>query len=337
MNKVSVSVIVPVYAGQDYILKLVKKVEEVKSSWNTNEYPLELIELIFVDDDSRDRSRDFLKEVSDLSWISVLYLAKNYGQHAATVAGISYSSGDWVVTLDEDLQHDPSEILEMLRRGVGDSSDIIYAKSAEPVHQSFFRDLSSKYYKIIIKKLTGNDNVVNFNSFRLLRGSTARSAAAVSGHESYYDIVLSWFSNKVTVYETVLHDQRYAETGTSGYNLRSLLSHARRMLLTSDARLLRGASYLGLLSLIVSCIFAVYFVLRKIYFPETISIDGWASQFVTTLAISSVLLVILGTIAEYISILVLESNGKPTYSIVNKDQDKVLKQFFEGSDSAPTD
>ncbi len=333
--KVSVSIVVPVYSGKNYLQKLVDCISKVKNEWANNDYPIEILELIFVDDDSKDGSKEVMEKLQENDWVSVITLSKNYGQHPATVAGISHSSGDWIVTMDEDLQHHPEEIIKMLKKCVEDGSDILYVKSDKAVHQSYFRDLTSKYYKKLIQKLTGNKNISNFNSFRLIRGSIARNAAAVVGHESYLDVVLSWFSNKVSIYKTTLEDQRYIETGESGYNLSSLLSHARRMLMTSDAKLLRGASYLGFTVFILCVLSSCYFIIKKIFEPESILIAGWASQVVIHLVTISFVLIILGIIAEYLSILVQESNGKPAYSTVNRDKDLLIKEFLEGDDFVP--
>ncbi|UIJ40657.1 glycosyltransferase [Vibrio kanaloae] len=330
--KVTVSIVVPVYAGKEYLENLASRVSRVKDEWEKNAFPIEIQELIFVDDDSKDGSKEVLKKLSSLSWVHIVTLSKNYGQHPATVAGISHSSGDWIVTMDEDLQHQPEEILNMLEVCVKQEADILYVNSDTPVHQSYFRDLSSKYYKKIIQKLTGNPHISSFNSFRLIRGSIARSAAAVVGHESYLDVVLSWFSDKVAIYKTSLEDKRYIETGKSGYSLRKLLSHARRMLMTSDAKLLRGASYLGFIVFNLCIMLSVYLSLKKWLVPESITIVGWASQVVLLLMTISVVLIILGVISEYLSTLVQESNGKPPYSTVNREKDLLIKCFLEGED-----
>lgn len=330
--KVSISIIVPVYSGKDYLKKLVDSISKVKSEWLLSDYPLEILELIFVDDDSKDGSKEVLEKLQSNDWISVITLSKNYGQHPATVAGISHSSGDWIVTMDEDMQHNPEDIIKMLKKCIEDGSDILYVKSDKAVHQSYFRDLTSKYYKKMIQKLTGNKNISNFNSFRLIRGSIARNAAAVVGHESYLDVVLSWFSDKISIYKTTLEDQRYIETGKSGYNLNRLLSHARRMLMTSDAKVLRGASYLGFTVFTFCVLLSCYFILKKIFEPESILIAGWASQVVISLMTMSIVFIILGVIAEYLSILIQESNGKPAYSIVNRDKDLLIEKFLEDFD-----
>jgi glycosyltransferase involved in cell wall biosynthesis len=173
---------VPVYAGKFYLEKLTEAVAAVRQAWEDACYLIHLAELIFVDDGSSDGSCDVLKQLDTQDWIKVITLSRNYGQHPATVAGISYSSGDWVVTLDEDLQHDPKHILDMLKLCVEHDADIVYAKPKEWVHKLAFRGLSSRCAKALVSYMTNNPNTRHFNSFRLMRGTIARTAASISSH-----------------------------------------------------------------------------------------------------------------------------------------------------------
>jgi glycosyltransferase involved in cell wall biosynthesis len=126
----------------------------VRRDWDANDYIIRISELIFVDDGSS----DVLQTLNDHPWIKVVTLSRNFGQHPATVAGISYSSGDWVVTLDEDLQHDPAHIFDMLKACVAQHADIVYAKPKAWVQKSAFRDMSSRSAKAIIAYMTNNPN-----------------------------------------------------------------------------------------------------------------------------------------------------------------------------------
>ena len=202
----------------------------------------------------------------------MITLSRNYGQHPATVAGISYSSGDWVVTLDEDLQHDPKHILDMLKLCVEHDADIVYAKSKEWVHKPAFRGLSSRCAKALVSYMTNNPNTRHFNSFRLMRGTIARTAASISSHESFYDIVLSWYSDRVIPFQAQVVDQRYVEDGASGYTLHKLLSHARKLIMMSDVKVLCGVGLIGGFLLGVCPVLLIYFTTQKVFFPETIQV-----------------------------------------------------------------
>src|SRR5262245_59662814 len=116
---ISVSVVVPVYSGEALLPELVEQLEKVRSGWHDRGAPMELAEVIFVDDAAIDGSADLLDQIAkEHSWITVVHMMRNFGQHAATIAGVLHSSGDWVVTLDEDLQHPPAEIETLLKQAV---------------------------------------------------------------------------------------------------------------------------------------------------------------------------------------------------------------------------
>lgn len=182
IEKVSISVVVPVYSGADYLRTLIAELAQVRNGWSSKDCPISLIEVILVDDDAIDRSAEIADAISQgYDWVTVIHLARNFGQHPATIAGILHTSGDWIVTLDEDLQHSPARIEDLLRKAILHRSDIVYANAATQVHQSFMRDAGSHLYKRIIKLMTGNPNVPAFNSFRLIRAPSRGQRPAPAG------------------------------------------------------------------------------------------------------------------------------------------------------------
>lgn len=325
---INISIVIPVYSGVNYLDDLTKKILDTKEKWENDNCPFSLLELIYVDDASGDGSGEVLSRLSKFDWINVVTLSMNYGQHAATAAGIAYSSGDWVVTMDEDLQHDPGVISDMLKLCVNNGSDIVYANSPKWIHSSVFRDLSSRVYKRLISVLVKNPNISSFNSFRLVRGSIARSASAVCSHDGYFDVVLSWFTNRVSAFEVEMKDMRYAQEGKSGYNLRSLLTHARKLIMTSDAKLLRWVALLGILMLVLCIVLSIGYILLKLYYPELIVVQGWTSVILVILGIGGGLTLMMSAVAEYIAVITQHVHGKPTFSVVDRSSDKVLFKYF---------
>ena len=135
--------------------------------------------------------------------------------------------------MDEDLQHPPARIADLFDVVAETGADIVYGKPRDGTHQSAMRDLSSRLYKRLIETLTGNHNITKVNSFRLVRGPVARAASGICGHDTYFDVALGWFSQRVESIEMDLRDLRYIDSGKSGYSFRSLLSHARRLAFSS--------------------------------------------------------------------------------------------------------
>lgn len=323
---IAVSVVAPVYSGEKYLDRLVDEVDHLRNRFSVQESQVRIAELIFVDDGAVDGSAALIDRLSaDSDWIKVLHLSRNFGQHAATIAGISNSSGDWIVTLDEDLQHPPERIVDLLRKAADTGCDIVYARASSAVHQTFVRDFSSRAYKRMMEWITGNPHLRAVSSFRLIRGSIARGAAEVCRHDTYFDVTLSWFSQRIQAVRMELKDDRYITSGQSGYRLRSLISHARRMLASSQLKVLRLGALFGAVVLAVSILGSLVVTAVKLFDPAAIEIQGWASQFMVTTFFGGLCVFLLGILMEYVSILVMRSNGKPLYFVVDRSTDRLLQ------------
>ena len=323
------SIVVPVYSGDQYIPELFEEIKRLRETWLNIEAPIRLSELIFVNDDAADNSPAIITELGNKhGWVTALNLSKNFGQHPATIAGILHSSGDLVATLDEDLQHHPDQIPGMIRKLVATNSDIIYAKPLAHVHKSLFRDLSSRFYKFMIGRLTGQSNLKKINSFRLMRGSIARAASSVSVHDIYFDVALQWFSNRIETCELKLVDKRYVESGESGYSLKKLLSHARRMLMSSQVKVLRFGALIGITVCLLSVMIGALLIGRALLFPEAVPVQGWTSLMVTQMFFGGSILFLVGVMIEYLSLMLQRGQGKPMYFTIDRSTDESLRAFF---------
>jgi len=328
-EKLTVSVVVPVYSGAKYLPALVAELERLRNRWATDDAPVSLVEAIFVDDAAIDESPELIDQLSrEYSWVTAIHLARNFGQHPATIAGILHTSGDWIVTLDEDLQHPPERIDELFREVAKSSCDVVYAKAEDSVHESYLRDLGSVLYKRIIEKFSGNPNIRFFNSFRLIRGPVARAAGSVCGHDTYFDVALSWFTQRVGVVRMQLKDERFIREGMSGYKLSRLLSHARRMLMSSGAKVSRIGGMSGLLILVGSLIIAAILVAGKTLFPEAILVSGWTSLILTIIFFGGITTFLIGIVLEYLSFLVMSAHGRPIYFTIDRGMDAPLVSYY---------
>jgi len=333
-----VSIVTPVYSGENYLGDLASAIAAVKAKWENEKYPVQICEAIFVDDNSIDNSEGILKKLSaENSWISILELSRNFGQHPATVAGILHTSGDWVVTLDEDLQHHPNRIIELLERAAETGSDLVYAKPTGSVHGKKSRDLSSRLFKRLMVWLTGNPYINQANSFRLIRGEVARGAASACNFETYLDIALYWFTSSIEVMEMEMQDDRFQKTGKSGYSFRSLFSHARRMLVSSQIKLLRIGALLGAIAVAATFALGIFILAQKIVNPEAVPIRGWTSTILSLYFFCGVILFMISTLLELVSTLVQSALGKPSYFIVDRSKDEPLKAFFTSGNHAHSD
>ena len=324
-----ISTVTPVYSGEAYLRLLVESLASLREDWNRLGFPFQLEESIFVNDNAVDGSAEILEALSQqYPWVRVITNSRNFGQHPATIAGILHSCGDWVVTLDEDLQHDPNHIPKMLECAVARELDIVYARPEAPVHQSRLRDMGSVGFKLMLVILTGNGNIRHFNSFRLVRGGVARSAASVCSHETYYDVALTWFTNRINSVTFAMKDQRFIQNGATGYSLPKLLGHARRMVISSQAKILRLGALIGFTVMAADLVFGFWILIQHLIQSEPTVPRGWASLFPASLFFGGLSISMLSIILEYLTGVVLHIQGKPTFFLIDRSADAGLARFF---------
>ncbi len=326
-SSISISIVVPVYSGEAYLRRLVTEVDAARASLILENAPFAICELVLVDDNAIDGSAVLMDQLAaEYSWVTALHLSRNFGQHPACMAGILHTSGDWVVTMDEDLQHPPSAIPDLMAVVARTGADIVYGRPKSAVHQSMFRDFSSRNYKSAIKRLTGNPNIGKANSFRLVRGAIGRAASSVCGHDTYFDIALGWFTQRVESLPLDLKDERFIQTGRSGYRFKSLISHARRMAFSSQIKLLRFGAVFGMAMLAFSSITGVVLVIQRLVAPASIDSPGWTSIMLAICFFSGLTLFLIGVMLEYMAILVMQAHGRPLYFAIDRSSDALLKR-----------
>ena len=329
-DSILLSTVTPVFHGVEYLRMLVEALAGVRRRLEEEGHGLVLAESVFVDDGSTDGSTELLSRLADEhDWVHVVTMSRNFGQHAATAAGILHTSGDWVVTLDEDLQHRPEHLLSLLRRAAATGVDIVYARASGRVHGSFLRDAGSRALKNLVARVTGNPNVSLFSSFRLVRGSVGRAAASVVAHDTYLDFALSWFTDRVVSVELPMVDERFRKEGDSGYSVVGLLSHTRRMLTSAELRILRLGGAVGGVSLLLSLFGAATVLAIKLVAPELIVVRGWTSIFLLILFFGGLTSMLLGVVLEFMTTVILQVKGRPPFFVVDRSRDETLRSILE--------
>lgn len=324
-TSISISLVIPVYCGDGCLSELISCIDVQIERWRNLSSILEISEAIFVLDEPLDNSSDVLeKQKSEHPWLRTVELSRNYGQHSATVAGILYSSGDWIVTMDEDLQHHPIHIDLLLEQACVAHADIVYALPIKSVHGSLFRDFSSRMAKSIASKLSGNPMVTSFNSFRLIRGDIARAAASICAQNTYFDVALTWFTERISNVQIELKDDRHIEKRQSGYRLATLLKHAKRLFVTTNLRVLWIATFLAVASFLLSFGYGIWIVFLKLFSDISINVPGWASLMIVILAFGGVGVFMLGLIMDLLHTSMLQILGKPAFFVVNRSSDELL-------------
>jgi undecaprenyl-phosphate 4-deoxy-4-formamido-L-arabinose transferase len=244
-------------------------------------------------------------------WVRTVWLSRNFGQHAATLAGMSSTGGDWIVTMDEDGQQDPADIPSMLDTALRERASVVYGAPLNRPPHGGFRNAASRSAKWLIGRLGGTVDVSKYNSFRLVLGEIGRSVAAYAGSGIYLDVGLGWVARPAATSPVTLRDEGER---VSGYTVRSLMSHFWRMALTSGTRGLRVVSALGAALAVLGVLVAAGLVVAKL--AGTTIAAGWTSLVTIMLITSGAILFSLGVIAEYLGVAVNMAMGRPAYLIV---------------------
>jgi undecaprenyl-phosphate 4-deoxy-4-formamido-L-arabinose transferase len=317
-----VSIVIPIYQAEHRLPAVIAEIlpltEHVVSPDGA---PFRVAEVLLVNDCGPDDSARVLRELErEHPFVRAIWLSRNFGQHAATLAGMSSSGGDWIVTMDEDGQHDPAYIGGMLDTALAEQASVVYAKPTNPAPHSGIRNAGARIAKRLVTTMSGGPDASSFHSFRLVLGEVGRTVAAYAGAGVYLDVALGWVAGGVATAPVELCDE--GATRRSGYSRRTLLSHFWRMVLTGGTRGLRMVSVLGLVFALLGLVIAVFVGYRQLVHPAPT--PGWSSLVVVILISTGAILVSLGVIAEYVGVAVNMAMGKPLYLITRDPMDGPL-------------
>lgn len=309
-----ISVVVPVYQGEKTLPGVIAELEQYTEptiSPDGNNYVVSEVLLVF--DHGPDESARVIRTlIEQYENVRGVWLSRNFGQHPATLAGMASAGGDWVVTMDEDGQHDPAAIADMLDTAMRNQSTVVYAEPSNKAPHGFLRNIASKGAKKVVAALLSSSAAPSYQSFRLVTGEVARSVAAYAGNAVYLDVALGWIASNVTTCPVALREEGDRR---SGYRLRSLLSHFWRMVISSGTRGLRMVSFIGALFALFGVGMAVYLLIAALT-GHVAGQQGWTSTMIVLLIGTGAVLFSLGVIAEYIGVSVNMAMGKPAYLIV---------------------
>jgi len=327
---ISVSIVIPVYNGEATLNSLIDEIATLTTVQRTQgglAYVVDSVVLAW--DHGKDASDEIIRELATKhSWIRPVWLSRNFGQHPATCAGILATGSDWVVTMDEDGQHDPAFIASMLDRAYETRSQLVYAKPSNQPPHGFVRNAMSRLAKRIFKWLIGNAAVgVDFHSFRLMSGGLGRVVAASIGPGVYLDVALAWVVPTVAGVDIPMRTEGRPATT---YTPRRLASHFWRLVLSSGTKPLRVVSGLGVMLAFLGFALGVFYVVRKA--TGGVEVAGWTTVMVGGLVGGGLILLSLGVIAEYIGMIAARSMGRTSYLVVSDP-----KSAFPGAIDARSD
>lgn len=291
MNK-NISIVIPVYRSGKLLEELFSRLSIVLSSITDN------WEIIFVDDGSNDDTFDQLNKlrVSD-NRIKLIRFSCNMGQHHATLCGLQRAKGDYIITLDDDLQNPPEEIPKFLEK-IDDGFDIVIGNITGEKKHNIFRNISSYIVDILITNILAKPKNIKLSSYRAMSKRAVKKMSSMNKSTHIYIPALMFKSVPIKniCNIPVRHDPRL--NGKSTYTVKKLIKLLSYLLINHSRTPLRIATIWGFIISLVSFSYALFIVIKVIMYGSNIS--GWPSLAVLISFTSGNILFCIGVLGEYI-------------------------------------
>ena len=302
------SIVIPCYNSSKTINLVVEQTMNELSKLNITEY-----EFILVNDCSPDGGKTYqsLKELSNkYECVTVVDLAKNFGQHNASMAGLNYARGDIIISMDDDMQTHPSQIkflLEEFDKGY----DIVYGYYPKKKH-NILRNIWSYLNYLSVRILIGKPKDLKTSSFWIIRKYVRDYVIQYKRKNVYLQGLFLRVTNNISCVP-IQHFER--EIGKSNYNFKKLLGVWSNILGFSSVPL-KLAIYLGVLFSLTGFVGTLVIIIKKLLDPATIV--GWASIMTSIFFMSGVILLSLGIVGAYIGRITMGINAEPQYVVREK-------------------
>lgn len=299
---IRLSVVIPVYRSQATLPELHSRIVAALE-------PVEpAFEIILVEDCGGDDSWGVINEIAAKDRrVRGIQLSRNFGQHAATICGFCQAKGEWIATLDDDLEQAPEKLPDLYRKAQ-EGYDLVYGVYPQRSHKAW-RNITSEVARWLFNKAIPSLNDT-YTSFRVIRGDLARELQRFDSPFPFVDGYLSWLTNRCVSVE-VPHGLR--AHGTSNYTFRKLLTHTINIFVTFSDLPLKMASWIGLLAFFLGMAWLAVIILR--YLLGGISVSGFASIMAGILLFGGVQLLVLGIFGEYIGRMNFKSSRKPLFLV----------------------
>lgn len=300
------SVVIPVYRSRDHLESLVTRLEGALVGARIGPRGFEVI---LVNDGSPDESWDEIVRLSSRHpTLRGINLSRNFGQHNATMAGLREAGGDYVVVMDDDLQH-PPEAVPLILAQLQAGADVCFTIYRDRRH-AIWKRVGSWLNDVAATWLLNKPRGLYLSSFKGMNRMVVEAVSQYDGPFTYVDgLILGVTSNFGTL--DIQHQSR--ASGEGNYTLRRSVSLWLKMVTSFSVFPLRLASFAGGLMGAAAALLACYLTYGVLRFGSPV--PGWASTIVTILVVGSVQLIALGVIGEYVGRAYLRINNRPQYVV----------------------
>lgn len=299
------SVVIPCYNEEAVIAALVARLQAVATELDGT-----AVEWIFVDDGSRDRTREVLKGLAAQDpRIRIIGLSRNFGHQIAVTAGIDAAHGDAVVLIDADLQDPPEMIPQMVARW-RDGFDVVYGTRTERHGESAFKSTTARGFYRLLNRLSDIPIPLDTGDFRLMSRAVVDTLRAMPERDRFVRGMVSW----VGLRQTALPYPRAArQGGDSKYPLGKMVRFAIDGILSFSTKPLQLSVGLGMAAAALALVGIAYALILRIF--TSIWVEGWTALMIAILFLGGVQLISVGILGEYVGRIYHEIKGRPLYVV----------------------
>ena len=303
-DKTVYSVIVPLYNEELVINQSYKRLKEVMDSTN------ESYEIVFVNDGSKDRTREIAEEICSRDEnIKLINFSRNFGHQAAITAGMDLALGDAIIVIDADLQDPPEVMLKMIEKWK-EGYEVVYGKRLKREGETFFKKFTARVYYRLLRSMTTVDVPVDAGDFRLIDRKVCNTLIALPERNRYVRGLVSWVGYKQT-YVEFIRQERFA--GETKYPLKKMFKLACDGITALSYKPLIIAGHFGVLALLVGMILMFVDIMKAILNKS--SVLNFTMIIGINMMMFGVVLGCIGIMGQYIGRIFDESKGRPIYII----------------------
>lgn len=300
-----VSFVIPCYRSENTITGVVEEIEKTMMALKE----VYSFEIVLVNDSSPDNTMGTIRKLcEEKKYITGIGFARNFGQHAALMAGLRQASGDYVVCLDDDGQTPADEVSKLLDK-LEEGFDAVYAKYEHKQH-SGFRNLGSKVNELMTRVMLEKPKDLYVSSYFAVKRFIVEDMIR---YENSYPYVIGLVLRSTKSITNVVVNHREREEGSSGYTLKKLLALWFNGFTAFSVKPLRIATCVGVICACAGFLYGIYIIINRFVNPDVPL--GYSSMMAALVFFCGMIMVMLGLIGEYIGRIYISMNSSPQYVI----------------------
>lgn len=283
------SIVIPVYRSEEIIEKTVATILQVAKN------NLLQVEIILVNDGSPDNSWEVIRKLAiDNAEVKSINFLKNYGQHTAVYCGIAESKGDFMITMDDDMQNPPKEIIKLIAK-MDEGYDLVFGEFKQKMHAGF-RKLGTRFIGYLNQEIFGKPKSLKLTNFRIFNRATANRLLA---YKTNYPYIPGLLLMSASTMANVVTEHHSREIGASNYTLIKILRLVSRLLFNYSSYPLKIVSGSGIVISLLSFLAGFTYIVKSLI--TGVQVEGWTTLVALISFLCGFILIMLGVMGEYLA------------------------------------